>query len=249
MLNPLNVQLIRHQMIHQVDDIVIFENIPSTNQFLLEQGLLKKGVCLAESQSNGKGRQGKSWLSPPNSGIWLSLQWFEKVPPPSTLGLKLAVTLIESLNISNLGIKWSNDIVWKERYKLAGFLIETKQIGKQWQWVIGLGLNVKMPENHQVDQLWTDLYQITGKIYDRNQLIAMILDRFINILIYKNYQLNQYSWKKYDVLFQKPVVLNFLNRDSLEGIALGVSERGALKLQINHEIKTFMSGEVTVRLI
>ncbi len=248
MLESLNTQKIRDQMKYQLADILVFENIPSTNQFLLDQGMIKKEVCLAESQSNGKGRQGKSWLSPPNSGIWLSLQWFENMPPPSTLGLKLALTLVETLNISNLGIKWSNDIVWKEKYKLAGFLIETKQIDKQWQWVIGLGLNVKMPENHQVNQLWTDLYQMAGKIYDRNQLVATILDDFIDILKNKNYQINQEVWKKYDVLFQKPVILQFSNQSSLEGIAMGISEHGALKLQIKNEIKTFMSGDVSVKL-
>lgn len=180
--------------------------------------------------------------------MWLSLQWFENTPPPSTLGLKLALILIETLNISNLGIKWSNDIVWKEKYKLAGFLIETKQIGKQWQWVIGLGLNIKMPENHQVNQLWTDLYRISGKIFNRNQLAAQILDNFIGILKNKNFQINPEIWNKYDILFQKPVILHFSNQSSLEGVAMGISEHGALKLQIKNEIKTFMSGNVTVRL-
>jgi len=248
-LEPLNAQIIRDQMKSQLDDILIFENIPSTNQFFLDQGIIKKEVCLANAQSNGKGRQGKSWLSPPNSGIWLSLQWIENTPPPSTLGLKLALILIETLNISNLGIKWSNDIVWKEKYKLAGFLIETKQIGKQWQWVIGLGLNIKMPENHQVNQLWTDLYRISGKIFDRNKLAAQILDNFIDILEQKNYQINQEVWKKYDVLFQKQVILHFSNQRSLEGIAMGISEQGALILKTNNEIKTFMSGDVSVRFI
>lgn len=248
MLEPLNAQKIRESLKYQVDEITIFENIPSTNQFLLDQGIIKKEVCLANSQSNGKGRQGKSWLSPPNSGIWLSLQWFENTPPPPTLGLKLALTLVETLNISNLGVKWSNDVVWKEQYKLAGFLIETKQIGKQWQWVIGLGLNIKIPKNHQVNQLWTDLYRISGKIFDRNKLAAQILDNFIEILKNKNYQINQEVWKKYDVLFQKPVILHFSNQSSLEGIAMGISEQGALRLQINNEIKTFMSGDVSVRL-
>jgi len=247
-LEPLNVQTIRDQMKSQLDDILIFENIPSTNQFLLDQGIIKKEVCLANAQSNGKGRQGKSWLSPPNSGLWLSLQWFENTPPPSTLGLKLALILIETLNISNLGIKWSNDIVWKEKYKLAGFLIETKQIGKQWQWVIGLGLNIKMPKNHQVNQLWTDLYRISGKIFDRNQLAAQILDNFIEILNKKDFEIDQEVWRKHDVLFQKPVILHFSNQSSLEGIAMGISEQGALKLQIKNEIKIFMSGDVSVRL-
>jgi BirA family transcriptional regulator, biotin operon repressor / biotin---[acetyl-CoA-carboxylase] ligase len=247
-LNSLNAIQIRDQMKHQLDDILVFENIPSTNQFFLDQAILRKQVCLANFQSNGKGRQGKSWLSPPNSGLWLSLQWFENTPPPSTLGLKLALTLVETLNISNLGIKWSNDIVWKEKYKLAGFLIETKQIGKQWQWIIGLGLNIKMLENHQVNQLWTDLYRISGKVFDRNQLTAQILDNFLEILNKKDFEIDQAAWKKYDVLFQKPVVLHFSNQSSLEGIAMGISEQGALKLQINNEIKAFISGDVSVRL-
>lgn len=247
-LNSLNAIQIRDQIKYQLDDILIFEDIPSTNQFFLDQCILKKQVCLANSQSNGKGRQGKSWLSPPNSGLWLSLQWFDNTPPPSTLGLKLALILVETLNISNLGIKWSNDIVWNEKYKLAGFLIETKQIGTQWQWIIGLGLNIKMLENHQVNQLWTDLYRISGKVFDRNQLAAQILDNFIKILEQKNYQINQAVWEKYDILFQKPVILHFSNQSSLEGIAMGISEQGALKLQINNEIKTFMSGDVTTRL-
>ncbi|MEY3219556.1 MAG: putative BirA bifunctional protein [Pseudomonadota bacterium] len=245
---PLNAIQIREKMKSTIDEIMIFENITSTNQFLLDQGILRKQVCLANVQSNGKGRQGKHWLSPPNSGLWLSLQWFENTPPPSTLGLKLAVNLVEILNLSNLGIKWSNDIVWREKYKLAGFLIETKQIGKQWQWVIGLGLNIKMPENHQVNQLWTDLYRISGKTFDRNELAAQILDCFLETLENKDFQINQIHWQKYDVLFQKPVILHFSNQSSLEGIACGIEENGALKVLIDNEIKTVMSGDVSLKM-
>jgi len=93
------------------------------------------------------------------------------------------------------------------------------------------------------------LYHISGKTFDRNQLAAQILDNFIDILEQKNYQINQEVWKKYDVLFQKQVILHFSNQRSLEGIAMGISEQGALILKINNEIKTFMSGDVSVRFI
>lgn len=249
MLESLNAQLISQQMHHHLDEIIVFENITSTNQFLLEQLFTDQRACLANFQTQGKGRQGKSWLSPSNSGLWLSLQWFESAPPPSTLGLKLALTLVEILNISNLGIKWSNDIVWKEKYKLAGFLIETKQLGKQWKWIIGLGLNVKMPENHNPSQAWTDLYRISGKVFDRNELAAQILDSFLDILSNKDFEINQTVWQKYDVLFQKPVLLSFSNQNSLEGIACGIEENGALKLQIDDQIKTFLSGDISLKML
>jgi len=252
MLETLNAQIISQQMHYHIDEIMVFESITSTNQFLLDQKFTDQRACLANFQTQGKGRQGKSWLSPSNSGLWLSLQWFENTPPPSTLGLKLALVLIEKLTllgISNIGIKWSNDLMWKDHYKLAGFLIETKQINKQWKWVIGLGLNIKIPENHNPSQAWTDLYRISNQIFDRNELAAQILDGFLEILTNKDYQINQTVWQKYDVLFQKSVLLSFSNQSSLEGIACGITEKGALKLQVDDQVKIFLSGDVSLKML
>jgi BirA family transcriptional regulator, biotin operon repressor / biotin---[acetyl-CoA-carboxylase] ligase len=176
------------------DSIAIFDCIPSTNTYLMEQlqyptatkranlDQSKTRLCLAESQSGGKGRRGHEWISPYGRNIYLSLLWrFTKDPLElSGLSLAVAVAVVEALRFyyydnlnladtystidtqGNLGVKWPNDVLWRGR-KLAGILIELAgEAHDIYGAVIGVGVNVNMPQQagKKITQPWCDITQI-----------------------------------------------------------------------------------------
>jgi len=98
--------------------IEIYPQIDSTNLYLLEQPPQPANtahVCLAESQTAGKGRRGRHWVSPFGSNLYLSLKWQFNQGYASASGLSLAIGLavinaLKQHHIDNIGLKWPNDL-------------------------------------------------------------------------------------------------------------------------------------------
>lgn len=108
-------------------------------------------LVIANEQTAGRGRGGKSWQSPPGAGLWLTL--VERPTDPSGLGvLSLRVGLaaagaLDRFAPEPIRLKWPNDL-FVDRGKLAGVLVEARWREQSVEWVaIGLGVNVKAPEN------------------------------------------------------------------------------------------------------
>ncbi|RYZ57078.1 MAG: biotin--[acetyl-CoA-carboxylase] ligase, partial [Proteobacteria bacterium] len=116
----------------RLEELRVSWRTTSTNQDLLQRGAPAQGrFCLhvAESQSAGRGRRGRSWLAPPGGSLCLSWSWrFEAMPAHAgTLSLAIglaAVRSLEALGIRDVRVKWPNDLVTDDG-KLAGILIET----------------------------------------------------------------------------------------------------------------------------
>lgn len=136
---------IRHEFSDYVDGdrLIIFDEISSTNDYLLKCG---GHICFAESQTAGRGRLGREWCSPYARNIYLSLLW--RFPDFSSaqlsgLSLAVAVAVVEALGrygikvdedavdagtltMPRVGLKWPNDVLWQQR-KLAGVLTEVAE--------------------------------------------------------------------------------------------------------------------------
>jgi len=131
----LNNEAIRRDLNHQtsnlVSEIFVHDKIKSTNRYLREKMLINDSqglVCLAESQSSGKGRSGHEWVSPFGRNIYLSLLWRFECGPAAISGLSLAIGVavlrtLDGLKIPEVGLKWPNDILWQGK-KLGGILVE-----------------------------------------------------------------------------------------------------------------------------
>src|SRR5688572_31248481 len=149
----------------------IFPVIDSTNTYLLSKHkeAISGWVCLAEEQTSGRGRQGKTWISPKNTNIYASLLWrFKAAGSLSNLSLAVSVMVKRALEeygiTDSIQLKWPND-VWCQRRKLAGILLERVQDVV----VIGVGLNVVLPENHELN--WIALSETTKNSVERNKLV------------------------------------------------------------------------------
>jgi BirA family biotin operon repressor/biotin-[acetyl-CoA-carboxylase] ligase len=244
-----------------ISTLEIYPQIDSTNRYLVElaHANAKTGsVCFAESQTAGKGRQGRQWVSPFGKNIYMSILWRIDNDLSCLSGLSLAVGVavvrtLKTLGINDIGLKWPNDIVWQGK-KLAGILIEVSgEASGQCSAVIGLGLNLALPDKQAVgiEQPWTDLQQITpGASYSRNTVASALLNQLLPVIAdFETDTLSHYlaEWRSYDANLGKQVSV-YLGKQRIDGLVCGINEQGLLLLKnAAGEIKTFASGEISFR--
>ena len=233
----------------------------STNEYLMSQiadGVPSGQTCLAEQQTAGRGRRGRKWISPYGSNIYLSIFWRFSLAPIELSGLSLAAGLatvraLNRLGVTEVGLKWPNDILWQER-KLAGLLLEvTGESGGPSQVVLGLGLNTHMSnqQGENIDQPWVDLTNIPGgEKIGRNQLAAELIHQLVNAL--KQFESSGLpplleEWQQQDLYHNKMIALQMGNR-AIVGKHVGIDKNGALLLLHAGEISAYYAGEVSLRL-
>jgi len=238
----------------------ILDSIGSTNRYLMERdsdGMESGHVCLAEQQTSGRGRRGRTWISPCGQNIYLSIHWRYALEMASLSGLSLAAGVavarcLEGLGIAGLGLKWPNDLHWQGR-KLAGLLMEASgEQGGVTRIVLGLGLNVKMREEPSaaIDQPWVSLSQIPeAEAIGRNHLAAMLIDALLDGL--ERFQreglepLIKY-WDAYDDYRGRRVSLS-TGIKQISGIHRGINADGALLLEAGGHVRAYYGGEVSLR--
>lgn len=242
-----------------ISRLEIYDQIESTNNYLVKLAQERSAsgiVCLAEYQSAGRGRRGRTWVSPFGSNIYLSVLWQFQNGPAAISGLSLAagiaiIRALKKLYIKGIGLKWPNDIYWQEK-KLGGILIEVSgETDGPCVAVIGIGLNVFISEQQAlgIDQDWTDLTQIMGQSgFSRNELAASLLNELLPVIAhFENEKIQSYldQWREYDCMYGKSVTLS-LGEKTFTGVVMGVDDNGLLLLkQPDGVTQVFASGEVS----
>lgn len=235
-----------------------FPVIDSTNQYLLERvNQLSSGEsCLAECQTAGRGRRGKPWVSPFGCQLILSMYWRLEQGMAAAMGLSLAVGVavvqaLESLGYPGVELKWPNDLYYQGR-KLAGILVEMSgSAGASCHLVIGVGLNLAMPsrEGERIDQAWSELRHIQPELVDRNLLAGRVLDHLQQaMLTFEQSGLASFvaDWNRLDHFAGRPVRL-LMGEQEIRGVARGIDDRGALRLETVEGIKFYLGGEISLR--
>tara|TARA_R110001583_G_scaffold7720_4_gene37891 strand:- start:412 stop:1377 length:966 start_codon:yes stop_codon:yes gene_type:complete len=233
--------------------------LDSTNKWLLDKiPNLKNGqICIAEYQLAGRGRRGRTWVSPFASHLYFSYYWrfesgIEKLSGLSLLVGIATVNALEETGIKGVSLKWPNDLYYQGK-KLAGILIELNaQANEACHTVIGIGINVRMPPEQAklIDQPWIDLSSLSDGKVDRNLLSANLISQLQKLL--PEYEKNGLKphltkWFELDCFLNQPV--NVLLADKHKaGICRGIDEHGALLLECNGNIETYIGGEVSLRL-
>lgn len=232
----------------------------STNTRLAQQarnGLPTGAVCLAECQHAGRGRLGRQWVSPFAANLYLSVLWRFALPPAALAGLSLAigVALARALDrhgVSGHGLKWPNDLLWEAR-KLGGVLLEFGGESEGHSHVvIGVGLNVAMPEaaGGGIGQPWIDLSTVLGRVsVSRNRLAALLLSEIaLACTAFAASGLDgfQADWARWDAVAGRPVRLLWPGH-VVEGIARGIAADGALQLETAGGLCSFAIGELSLR--
>lgn len=245
----------------QVRGVNVELELPSTNQYLLEQVPADQApgrVCLAEYQSAGRGRHGSHWLSPLGAGLYLSIGWrVDGMAEPLT-GLSLAagvaaVRALQKCGIEGITLKWPNDLVWQGR-KLGGILLEVRgEITGSCLWVLGLGLNVRLPAGFRtaVDQPVIDLAGLAADLPSRSELAAALINELVDCLSdYPRTGFRPYisDWQRFDCMSGHQVALS-TGRHTIRGQMIGVDKGGALLLSVDGAIQRYASGELSLRVV
>ncbi len=165
---------------------ICFDEVGSTNQVALDsarQGDTDGLVVLAESQHSGRGRHGRTWLSPPGANLLFSTVLIE--PEISTLSreaLTIAAGLATAEGIDaacglDARLKWPNDVLLDGR-KAAGILVETSRMRGQTVLVVGVGVNVNAcPPPDKIDSPAVSLAEQVGQPVERTEVVRGVLRR------------------------------------------------------------------------
>lgn len=244
----------------QMKEFEIFFDIDSTNHYLnikSLEGAPSAYVVLAEQQTKGQGRRGRTWVSPFACNLTLSILWRFQLGPAQLgcLSLFVAVAIVRALNklgIKDVGVKWPNDIYWHNK-KLAGILLEMRgEANGPSAVVIGVGLNMLLSEDKEItkkiDQPWIDLESIMGAKVERNYFVALVIDALFEVLNAvpdKQKELLQ-EWQSMDVLKGEEIEVHFADK-VIQGKALGINPDGALRVLHQGKELVCHSGEVSIR--
>lgn len=242
------------------DRLYVYREVDSTNLCLLEKiadaEQLSGAVCVAEMQSAGRGRRGRTWVATPYRNVMLSAAWHFEVPAARLAGLSLAAAVatlhaLQDYGVDDVGLKWPNDIVWQGK-KLGGLLVETRSAGQQSTLaIVGLGINVYLAEDDAalIDQPWVDLAAIIG-VVDRNRLLAFIIMRLHKMFrefATMGFAPFQPEWERLDTFADQWVCLQ-QGEHTIEGRVLGVDDNGGLRVIDSLGVaKTFYTGDISMR--
>lgn len=241
-------------------NIVYQETLDSTNDIAKEmalQGAPEGTLVLTDEQRAGRGRRGRSWLSPGRSNLLFSVLLRPVLDPDRVfvLTMILALAAVDALKkIAGLPtmIKWPNDLYVGHK-KLAGILTEFSTRERALEYVIlGLGLNVNWypDDGTQVSGLATSVLAETGARISRSRLLLEILRGFENSLlkVLKGEIDGFYrKWNEISLIIGRQVVIE-AEREKIYGKAIRIDEGGALIVQDKEgKQERIISGDVSVR--
>jgi BirA family biotin operon repressor/biotin-[acetyl-CoA-carboxylase] ligase len=223
--------------------VVFFERCQSTNSEAAALALEGAGagtLVVADAQSSGKGRMGRSWISPPGENLYFSLVLRPDLRPEQAglLSLACAVGVAEALD---LGIKWPNDLLDPERRKVAGILSEMElEEGAISHVVLGVGVNVNQEQFDSALPHAGSLARLRGS-QDRGQVLARCLAAI-------EYRCDQVAtapsemlagWRERWLDQGREV-----RAEGIRGVAIDVAEDGSLSVQTEEGTMSVFAGDV-----
>ena len=239
------------------DRLEVLGEVDSTSERLLEcpdHDILHGRTCVAEFQSQGRGRRGRTWLGVPCRNIMLSMAWQMDRTAERIGGLSLSVGLtllqrLQTFGAACLQLKWPNDIVC-DHGKLAGILVDVLTgPDHRCTVVVGIGVNLKNPTviTNRLDRLVANLVDLCAVPVDRTRLIALIIADLSQTL--ETFDRNGFSsdvdaWNACDAYAGLRVRAKINNR-TVEGDALGVDTSGAYRVRLDdHRVESMLTGEI-----
>lgn len=239
--------------------IALLDSCESTSTLLLDraqQDAPSGSVVVCERQTAGRGRRGRSWLSEPGDSLTFSFLWRfpAGMPPPAGLSLAVGVAVarvLEGMGASGVRLKWPNDIL-AGGAKLGGILVETLSSGGRHVAVIGIGLNVRLPEAiaSAIDVQAGALDAVMSFAPSRNLLLAGLLEGLAQML--ETFGQTGFpgfieEWLARNAHVGQQVSILAEGVAPVEGRCNGVDADGALLLETATGLRRIVSGEVSLR--
>ncbi|GJL62374.1 MAG: biotin--[acetyl-CoA-carboxylase] ligase [Nitrospirales bacterium] len=236
---------------------MIYNEVSSTNTLGFEETQRQTPhgtVVLADSQTAGKGRQGRLWHSPAGKNLYFSIvltrpafqahaSWL-----PLVTGIALAETL-ELISGLSISLKWPNDIIIHDK-KLAGILCEARQHRDgTWAAVVGIGINLNSDQDDFSEELQgiaTSLKLESHTKYDRLTLLAAFLknvESHYERLSSENIDAIRSEYMKRCITLQRSIEVQLHSGNRVEGVAVDIGHDGELLVMPSesHEDQTIIS--------
>ena len=241
-------------------DIHVFERTTSTNDViekLARDGVKEGAVVFAESQTKGRGRLGRKWISPERKGLWFSVLLRPDLRPQETTQLTVASATalrraIQSETGLNPEIKWPNDILIRGK-KVAGILTElSAELDRVKHVILGVGVDVNLNANEfpaELRKTATSLKVETGRTVSRPELATAILrelDHDYARVCGHFFADVADEWEAHCTTIGREVTIRTGER-KIRGRAESLDEDGALLLRTEHgHLERIIGGDVTL---
>lgn len=246
------------QYLNKKLNITIFPELDSTNNYLKNmgsQGKKEAQLVIAESQTSGRGRMGRSFYSPNGTGIYFSLLLHPDFSAEKSLFLTVmaAVAVAETVlkyNKNDVKIKWVNDI-YIDGKKVCGILTEgSVNADKKLDYaVVGIGINVIAPENgfpEDINDIATAIFPGNTEENIKEKIVAEVVNRFFDMYNENDTDFVK-RYKKYSYLTGKGI--NIISGENIRpATVLGITDDCHLLVRNeNGETEEISSGDVSVR--
>jgi len=250
--DPLSLDAIRPHLATRVigKTLHLHDQVDSTNRVLAalaHEGASDGTVVVAESQTAGRGRLGRTWLSPRGLNLYVSILLARALPAETVtwtpmLAAEAVLRAVRALTTLNVRLKWPNDVLAIRNgvgRKLAGILVDAigTGAGSRRAMVVGIGLNVNMPAAAFPEELRataTSLLIETGSSVDRGQLLAALLDELERLYDHACTHGPGDIAAAYQAACDtigKPVQVELIGSQQIEGTAEALAPDGALRLR------------------
>jgi BirA family biotin operon repressor/biotin-[acetyl-CoA-carboxylase] ligase len=235
-----------------------YEELGSTNdraKELAEEGAEHGEVVIAESQTAGRGRRGRTWASPPRKNLYFSVVLRPELPPSraSELTLVASVALCDALRQAGVeaGIKWPNDLLASGK-KIAGVLTELAAEPDRVHWIVlGAGVNVNARPEDFPEELRASATSVLierGQPAPRALLAAACLtaiEEWVDRHAEEGFGLVRDAWRERSVTLGCEVRVNADGRE-IAGTAEDIDESGALLVRGPSGVERILAGDVTL---
>jgi len=240
--------------------LFFFDSVASTNTIAMDlasQGCSEGTLVIADAQTAGKGRLGRSWVSPPGKNLYMSIVLRPRISPreATTLTLLSAVACVSAIRKTSnipISIKWPNDLIVGQR-KIGGILTEIRaDIDRISQAVVGIGINVNidkkdMPE--EIREIATSLFAETNDSISRTELAAVVIrefDMWYRLLLAEGKKVILDEWRQMSSTIGRPVRVVTGDR-TFEGVADGIDDEGLLIVKLaDGSYRKISAGDVTM---
>ena len=238
-------------------DLLVLDTIDSTNdqgKRMIAEGCRKETIIIANEQISGRGRQGRKFQSPKDTGMYLSLLFYpnknmEEMENITTKTCVAVCRTIEEVSTSNAEIKWVNDI-FVDGLKVSGILTEAVtdfESGTVEALVIGIGINLRTRREDFDEDIRGIAGSIFPKVGNRNKIAARLIDNVLEVYENGDEEELMAEYRRRCFLLGKKISYR-KNGEMVEALALDVNEKGNLVIIGEDGRREILnSGEVSLK--
>lgn len=236
--------------------IEYFDEIDSTNRYaraLAREGAAHGTLVLADTQTAGRGRRGRGWISPAGEGIFMSLILRPDMPPDQVAKLSLLTALATANAIAmvtglDARIKWPNDIVVKGR-KVCGMLLEMDATADRVESIVaGVGINVHQAQfDSEIAHSASSLDLLAGRRISRSAVVRAFLEAFERATALDDEAMMHAYRECSATIGQRVQVIGLTG--TYTGTAEDITESGSLLVRADEDgtVREVLAADVSVR--